>query len=175
MKPDQELADLDAALQRIHGLLSSDSADWARRSAAVSNWSVAEQVDHMLRSVARMLAAADTIRVGYDARIKPDGKASVPGRLLLRAGAIPRGRADAPEEVLPAETPTLEDCRARYERTLEQLAALTPHLDAIRTWRGTIPHPLLGDFRAQDWLRFARMHTEHHLAIVDDILGVEAD
>ena len=175
MKPDEELADLEAALQRIDGLLSSEPLAWARRAEGVSSWSVAEQVDHMLRSVARMLTAADTIRVGYDARIKPDGKASVPGRLLLRAGAIPRGRADAPAEVLPAETPTIEECRTHHEQVLALLASLTPHLESIRSWRGTIPHPLLGDFRAQDWLRFARMHTEHHLAIVDDILAVEAD
>ena len=174
MKPDQELADLDVALQRIDGLLGSEASDWTRRRDDVSNWSVAEQVDHMLRSLVRMLSAADMIRVGYDARIKPDGKASVPGRLLLRAGAIPRGRAEAPEEVLPAEAPTVDDCRERYEAVLGLLAALAPHLETMRTWRGTIPHPLLGDFRAQDWLRFARMHTEHHLAIVDDILGVAA-
>jgi hypothetical protein len=122
-----------------------------------------------------MLAAADMIRIGYDARIKPDGSASLPGRLLLRAGAIPRGRAEAPEEALPAEAPLVEDCRARYETALELLAAFAPHLGTIRKWRGTIPHPLLGDFQARDWLRFARIHTEHHLAIVDDILGVAAD
>lgn len=175
MKPDQELADLDAALRRIDGLLASEPEDWVRHTEGVSKWSVAKQVDHMLRSLAHMLAAADTIRVGYDARIKPDGKASVPGRLLLRAGAIPRGRADAPQEVLPGEAPTMEDCRARYEQVLALLASFAPHLETIRKWRGTIPHPLLGDFRAQDWLRFARMHTEHHLAIVDDILGIQAD
>ena len=122
-----------------------------------------------------MIAAADMIRVGYDARIKPDGEASLPGRMLLRAGFIPRGRAQAPEEVLPAEVPTVEECRARYEAVLQLLAAFAPHLDTIRKLRGTIPHPLLGDFRARDWVRFARIHTEHHLAIVDDILGVVAD
>ncbi len=175
MKPDQELADLEAALERIDSLLASDPEDWSLQRADVSSWSVAQQVDHMLRSVARMLSAADMIRIGYDARIKPDGQASLPGRMLLRAGAIPRGRAEAPEDVLPVLAPTVEDCRARYETVLLVVAAFAPHLDVIRTVRGTISHPLLGDFRAKDWLRFARMHTEHHLAIVDDILGVAAD
>lgn len=175
MKAEQEFADLDEGMQRIDALLGCAPEDWSRQSADVSSWSVARQVDHMLRSLERMLAAADMIRVGYDARIKPDGEASLPGRLILRAGAIPRGRAQAPEEVLPEELPAVEACRERYETVLQQLAAFAPHLETMRKLRGTIPHPLLGDFRAREWFRFARIHTEHHLAIVDDILGVAAD
>ena len=34
-----------------------------------------------------------------------------------------------------------------------------------------IPHQLLGPLDAPEWLRFARVHTEHHLAIVDELLS----
>ena len=39
---------------------------------------------------------------------------------------------------------------------------------------GVVPHPLLGDFDAASWVHLARVHTEHHLAIIDEILASEA-
>ena len=52
-------------------------------------------------------------------------------------------------------------------------ATLAERAGDLRSVPGRLPHPLLGPFRAAQWMRFARLHTAHHLAIIKDIDGTE--
>ena len=73
--------------------------------------------------------------------------------------------------MVPADVPEPEVSAALVAKAREFAGSLTPVVNEIRTWAGTVPHPILGSFTAAQWLRFARVHNAHHLAIVDDILA----
>ena len=51
----------------------------------------------------------------------------------------------------------------------ETLMRLSPDLAQVPDATGRIPHVFLGELNAAEWLRFARLHSEHHLAILKDI------
>ena len=52
-------------------------------------------------------------------------------------------------------------------RTL--LAELASDVADVASAPGRIPHLYLGELDAGEWLRFARLHAEHHLAITRDV------
>lgn len=176
MNPVREVFLLRTALVRLEARLNGSDAAWHAREATVSSWSVAQQVDHALRAAQTMLAAA--------ASLAPEGAATaaaraararlnLPGRVVLWLGRIPRGRGQAPAAVLPGTEPERELARGRLSEVRTQLDALAPRATELARWPGALPHPALGRFAARHWLRFAPIHTEHHLAIVDDILRAQ--
>lgn len=169
----RDAARLREALGALGGRVAGPEADWRLRQPSVSSWSVAQQVDHTLRAARSMLAAAGSLA--------PEGAASaearaararlnMPGRMVLWLGRIPRGRGRAPPEVLPGDDPTREASGALLVEVRTRLEALVPRLQDLAHWPGALPHPALGRFAARHWMRFARIHTRHHLALVDDIL-----
>jgi hypothetical protein len=164
-----EMARLTAQLERFGALLAAGAETTAARAPAVSGWSVGAQVDHALRSTVKMLAAVRDIGRGRAAAA--GGSPTFTGRLVLTFGRIPRGRAAAPREVVPAPDPDVAASRALLEKARALVAELAPAVHAIRTWPGTVPHPMLGSFSAPRWLRFCAVHNAHHLAIVDEILA----
>lgn len=79
--------------------LAADPVRLAARAPAVSGWSVAEQLEHLLRVDRGILG-----RLGEAARgSAPEaaGGPSVTGRLVLVTGTIPRGRGSAPDGTRP--------------------------------------------------------------------------
>ena len=168
MDPTKEMARLDEQLERLEALTGHGPETWGRHDPAVSGWSVGRQVEHTLKSIVRMLAAVRDIRDGKPAA--PDGSPRAIGRVLLAAGRIPRGRAESPEAVVPDEAPDVATSQALLAKAQALRAELAPGIDEVDTWAGTIPHPMLGPFTAAHWVRFVRVHTDHHLAIVDEIL-----
>jgi hypothetical protein len=123
---------------------------------------VAETLERMFRAI-RLLEKGD------DARILPSGSPTLAGRLVLATGRIPRGRAQAPAEMLPGERPSGRDLAARLDALRREAAELSGRRAALVRTPGRIPHFALGALRADQWLRFARIHTAHHLAIVGNI------
>lgn len=96
----------------------------------------------------------------------------VPGALdILESGVIPRGRAQAPRMVRP---PTVID-RALLEEWLafseQGFARLAPEHARLAAAPGRIPHQLLGPLTAPLWVRFAAVHTRHHLEIAAGLRG----
>jgi hypothetical protein len=45
------------------------------------------------------------------------------------------------------------------------------HLAPLGAAEGRIEHPRMGMLDGPQWLRFVRIHSQHHLAIVRDILS----
>ena len=170
MSSHPDAPELAHQLDRLGHLLEVEPAVWHRHAPAVSGWSVGQQVEHTLRSMRRMFAAVRLLVQGDDARIGPPGHPNSAGERVLSRRAIPRGTAQAPETVHPGPGPDAHALRPLHARLGRMLDDLGQRADQIARARGTLPHPLLGAFDAEAWMRLARVHTAHHLSIIDDIL-----
>jgi len=92
-------------------------------------------------------------------------KSSIKKFVFLNFGLIPRGKIKSPKQFIPLETPTKESVEKFLNLAKERLEAVK-NLSA----KSYITHPFLGDLDKKATLIFLRLHTNHHLKIVDDIL-----
>ena len=85
--------------------------------------------------------------------------------VVFLLGKIPRGRAKAPEMVMPIENITISH--------LEKSIILAK--DAIQELHGCeknnyFNHPFFGNLNTPATINFLGIHTNHHLSIIKDIL-----
>jgi hypothetical protein len=86
---------------------------------------------------------------------------------MLASGVIPRGRAQSPRMVRPPaefDRELLLQWIGDDRREIEKLDPAGIVASELR-----VPHQLLGPLDAPQWLRFAVVHTRHHLEIARDI------
>jgi hypothetical protein len=169
MNPKRDLARLAGRLDQTAAVLGWPEDRLYLRVEEVSRWSPAQQVDHVLQSLDLMLGRAAALVSGTDPEIQADGRPSIAGRLVLTTGWIPRGKAEAPETVLPDPRPVRHRLREAHHAACETVRDLASDASRVKAASGTLAHPLLGAFSARAWVRFADVHTRHHLRIVADI------
>lgn len=185
-----------AGLRRVHAqilrqlalmaeLARGPEAELAARAPAVSGWSVAEQLEHLvlvdravLKSVRRLLddpqrQAAQSAQEAQPA--PPPPGINLLGRVVLGTGFIPRGRARTLPPFQPGAAPPAAAVGAgiawivgiaEIEREVRELA---PRLGELEAGGGRLRHPLFGGLGGRQWLRFVTVHQHHHLKIVRDI------
>jgi hypothetical protein len=78
---------------------------------------------------------------------------------------IPRGRGKAPESVKPKE----QADAAKMNKTFEILKARLPLLDALQP-NNYFKHPYFGDLNVKAAIKMLKIHTKHHIDIVNDII-----
>lgn len=169
------LSDEFAALTDVY-----DAADdWLDADAlhtsvpGVSDWTPAQHVYHLARTNASMLKAAQLLTLGRADAETPALKPA--GERILEQGTIPRGVADAPDFVRPPDDfgdATLRETVDRSRQKFDDVLGLGA--SAVTDAEGGLTHPLWGTLTAPQWVRAARIHAEHHLAILDDI-AAESD
>ena len=85
--------------------------------------------------------------------------------LIFAFGEISRGKAKAPDVVVPkneiTETQLLSNLELTRKLILELKSVSNDHY---------FEHPYLGKLKKKDTIRFLEIHTNHHLKIIDDIL-----
>ncbi len=130
------------------------------RKTAVSAVAVGWHIEHTLLTINRIAGA---LQASDPAQYRPAW--SWLRLLVFGLGKFPRGRAQAPQAVLPGtyDAASLGAHVARTQATL----ALLPMLAADRYFS----HPYFGDLQLQSTGRFLEIHTRHHLAIIRDILA----
>lgn len=141
--------------------LNSISEEFEKINETISAWSIAEQVDHILKVNNSVLSSIEKETSSNNK--KP---LTFKGRIVLLFGHIPRGRAKAPEHVLPKKYPT-EQILTELKQTIKRLqnvSAKDLEKDII------INHPFLGGMSPRQWIRFLCIHQGHHLKIVRDVL-----
>lgn len=136
----------------------------------VSGWSPAQHLFHILRSNGMMLKSIDLICQGHPAT-NNEGAPNRAGHFVLANGLV-RGRAQAPASVAPPDEVSRDELRHSLARNREKYAQTEVLLPRIPEATGRLQHPLLGMLNASEWLRTVRLHAEHHLAIIRDIVGV---
>jgi hypothetical protein len=84
---------------------------------------------------------------------------------VFTKGKIPRGRAKSPKVVQPKENILENDLRIHLSETkakIKELAAISD--DAF------FNHPYFGNLKRKQAMRFLEIHTNHHLAIINDVV-----
>jgi hypothetical protein len=84
---------------------------------------------------------------------------------IFTLGKIPRGKAKAPEVVVPknaiSETHLLSNLQLTRKLILELESISNNHY---------FEHPYLGKLKKKDTIRFLEIHTNHHLKIIEDLI-----
>lgn len=85
--------------------------------------------------------------------------------ITFAVGAFPRGKVQAPKRVLPPETVLKQDLEAQLNLANENLK-LIKDLDD----NSYFEHPIFKHLNKKQTVKFLKLHTNHHIKIVKDIL-----
>lgn len=156
----QNLDRVRRQLAQIRTLAAAESQLFT--TAQCSAWCPSEHLDHIVKvsaSIVNRLLQMDA---------PPTKGVSALGRIILAVGRIPRGRGNAPERLRGARL-SAADLHASVAKLEEKLGLLSDvHLAEKRG--PIVPHPRFGGLRPAQALRFAAVHNDHHLRIIEDIL-----
>lgn len=169
MNPVRALTRLASLLQELGAVVDWPDERLYLRVEGVSGWSPAQHVDHALRTLDRVRLTVEGLQAPATGPAQTGGGPTFAGRVVLTTGWIPRGRGEAPPGVRPDPRPVRHRLRVALGDATQWHERLLPRAAALRRVPGRVPHPLLGAFTASDWIRFAQVHTRHHLAIIADI------
>ena len=167
--PTEELDDLERSLDSMAALRERVGPELGERVTAVSGWSCAQHLFHASLSCDLALRTALALHSWRSQFIVHAGEPNALAREVFEQGGYPRGESEAPRMVQPPDEPDEDLLNGEMLRSRESLEAARALLAEISTATGRIPHPLLGALDALEWLRFARLHARHHLAILEDV------
>lgn len=140
------------------------------RAPAVSGWTPAQHLHH-LAQINGSLFDWLTAQCDGAAPMAAQGRPNVLGYVLLFVGRLPRGRAQSPRRFVPPGAVARAALVTLVRRGRDALRALADCAPRMKRLEGRQKHPHMGFLSAPQWMRFAWMHTRHHVHIVRDILA----
>lgn len=156
--------------EESEALLAGSDAHLFVVVAKVSGWSVAQQLFHSWKAAGQMLNASVMLHRGHGPiNHEAEGPNRI-GRIVLAQGRFPRGRAEAPAALHPPEDISRETLQTTLDRSRAKSVLLNDLLPTLPGTTGRLEHPYFGPLSATEWLCAARIHSDHHLAIIRDIL-----
>ncbi len=167
--PGEQLEAINESYERIRSLLAKP-APLLFEHTPVSGWNAAQQLEHILavnRTIIKAFRYVD--RQAYS----EDHELSKLGAIILTRGRIKRGVAKAPEKFHAGETVSIDGLRKMELLQSAYFKSANPSTRSFSSQTGTADHPYFGPLNGNQWLRLARVHTEHHLSIIDDIVSSE--
>lgn len=127
----------------------------------ISRVDVAWHLDHSLKVINQIV---QTIQNSNPEEFKKDFNMS--RKLVFAAGRFPRGRGRAPKSVMPPDVISTDEI-------LQQLDNATSDLKSLDTLdkNAHFKHGIFGMLDLHLTVRFLEIHTNHHLAIIRDIIN----
>lgn len=169
-----ELDALDETLDRYDGLRARLGAREHARAAEVSGWSVAQHLFHIALATDLALRHVRALLDGKGRLVTMEGALGARAAAVLASERTERGVAQAPRIVQPGDAVNPEFLTNELRGARAASAALRGRAAEVRSAPGWIPHQELGPLNAAHWLRFARLHAAHHLAIADEVAAAVA-
>ena len=130
---------------------------------AVSKWSVGMHVHHCCRAmigVCQILSASTPP--------PPRSRFSLISAFIFLSGRIPRGRGRSPDTVVPNQDITQAELLALLEESERRLN------DVRQLHAGTwFKHFKFGVLDRDKTAKFIRIHNQHHLRIISDIMAAK--
>ena len=151
---------------------ASDRTVLEARAPSLSNWSVKDHLEHLWAANEGIVTWIERACAG-DPDLDSRGSPNLFGRIVLLAGAFPRGRGKAPDRTLPKgmDADELAEGSRLIRARVEALEGSLPQVQAARATRN---HFAFGDLTAAQWLRFTAIHNHHHQKIIRDILAARS-
>ncbi|MEO1697220.1 MAG: DinB family protein [Planctomycetota bacterium] len=168
---EEEFELLSATIGRFEALREEGPGTLKVRADSVSGWSVEQHLYHIALATDLAFRNVRSLVAGKGRLIVEEGELGDEAAAVLRDRATRRGVAEAPRMVTPDADVDPEFLAMELTGIREGLEKLRGSADAIRRAPHWIPHQILGPLSAAHWLRFATMHANHHLSIVDDVLA----
>lgn len=146
-------------LQSILAQLESHIPKHEMTNPVVSQSTIGWQIDHSLLVINSVI---DQLKNSNPENYK--WKFSKYRVLIQITNTIPRGKVRVPKSVKPIDVATLEDLTAKLELAKKNLIDMQ-----------TLPsnsyfmHPFFGDLKLKSAIWFLKLHTNHHLKIIEDI------
>ena len=148
---------LQKELDELEKMISGSNTINIKVSAKGVDW----HIDHSLKvvnGICGILKKSDPSTYKW--------KFSFPRLVIFTLGSIPRGKGRSPKSVLPPESISTEDMHAQ----LEQARIALQELNGL-PGKSNFTHPFFGVLNLKQSKKFIRMHTVHHLKIIDDIIN----
>jgi hypothetical protein len=169
--PATELAHLREDYLAIQRLLAREPDELDRPAHQVSGWSAAQHLAHLALANELVVRNVQSLLKGAGALVVDQGVPPPDAEAVLESGRFPRGAAQAPRMVRPPEEVRRDFLVDWIAEGLAALEALAARSEEIAAAPQGIPHQVLGPLSAARWVRFAAMHTRHHLDIAREVLA----
>tara|TARA_R110002033_G_scaffold5978_9_gene24446 strand:- start:17322 stop:17792 length:471 start_codon:yes stop_codon:yes gene_type:complete len=147
-------------LENRLALLESYIPNYEDINTNVSKASVAWHLDHSLKVINSVVKSMEN----SDPTLYEDNFKFL-GKVFLKLGFFPRGKAKAPKYVKPPEVILESDIISQLTKAKQNVKAIS-NLDKNTYFK----HPLFGNTNKFRVVRFLDTHTNHHLKIVKSIL-----
>lgn len=146
-------------LQSLLDQLESHIPDYAKVNSVVSNSTIGWQIDHSLLVVNLVVAELKNSNPeNYRWKFNKI-------RLLIQiTNKIPRGRVRVPKSVKPMDVATIQDLKTKLDLARKNIADLEKL--PVKSY---FTHPFFGDLKLKTAIWFLKLHTKHHLKIIEDI------
>lgn len=150
-------------LQNLLNELESNIPNFEKTNAVVSNSTIGWQIDHSLlviNGVIDQLKASNP--ENYKWRFNK-------WRFIIQiTNTIPRGKVRVPKSVKPIDVATIEELTSKVEQAKQNIADMEK-LPA----KSYFTHPFFGDLKLKTTIWFLKLHTKHHLKIIEDIIKIK--
>jgi len=153
----------EAVLGTYRSKLDTIPDDLFDATPTSGGWSYAEVCSHIMQAT---LASTLALERCTQKNCKPtDKKTNLLGKMVLLFGRFPPVRVKQPKSVaekMPALKISKEEARnmiIKCRQRLDAMVTLMHHSENT----GRVAHPRLGMLNAGQWLKFIRLHLEHHL------------
>ena len=148
------------SLEKVLKDLENKIANQNAFNEKVSKSDVAWHIDHSLKVI---LAVTEALKKSNPSEYQ--WKFNLKRQFVYTLGFIPRGKGKAPKAVQSCDEITQESIEQQLKKVAIALEALQ-QLDK----NSHFPHPYFGSLNLSPTLKFIKLHTHHHLKIIDDIL-----
>jgi hypothetical protein len=127
---------------------------------APDRWSIGEVAEHIVLAEAALFANVKKVIASAP---NPDWEEKTKGKTAtLEATLAPRrGRANAPESLVPKGSMTPAQVKERFERQRVEIVRFATETD-VPLKQYTLDNPFFGTLNGYQWLIYAPLHTMRH-------------
>ena len=147
-------------LEQILSTLEQKIAHFDAKNLKVSAKGVDWHIDHSLKVI---IGIIQTLKKSSPADYQ--WKFNATRTYILTKGSIPRGKGKAPQSVVNNETILIDDVLNQFAKAKSLIA----ELDSLPK-KSNFKHPYFGLLDLRMTKRFLKIHTNHHIKIIDNIL-----
>jgi hypothetical protein len=159
---DEIFAALATTRRHIYELAEGLSDEQAKARPAPDVWSVAEIIEHLGMSEARMLALLGRL-LEQEAAVAANAGASTTSISIQVMTERATEKFTAPSFLEPTGGAPLSESLAKLRESRAALLALRPRIEARDYSHVTYPHPAFGPLNLYQWLAAVEFHECKHL------------